>query len=191
MGVFSIFLIFCISYIFSNRYINVHKIVSFMNEESTFINSLDHPSTVKLFLYAQSVYPNCFGVREAKRKLEFNSPATVLWHLDKLVEANLIEKTPQNKYVLLSNGLNVNNITVPIDFSAHIIKGELKTRNTFFLAFVLTSFFINLALIFINPIIAAINGTAIIGFFSLFYFLKNRSLKKQLSFYSWNKEKSK
>ena len=31
------------------------------------LSPLSHPSTLKLFLYAKSCYPNDFGVREAKR----------------------------------------------------------------------------------------------------------------------------
>ena len=38
------------------------------------------------------------GVREIDRQLGFNSPSTVLYHINKLVEVGLVEKTTQDKY---------------------------------------------------------------------------------------------
>ena len=44
---------------------------------------LEHPST---------------GIREIDRQLAFNSPSTVLYHVNKLFDAGLIKKTAQDKY---------------------------------------------------------------------------------------------
>ena len=151
---------------------------------------LDHPATLKVFLYAKYIYPNDFGVREAKRNLEFNSPSTVLWHLEKLEEANLIEKLPTNKYKLLQIGLEIKEINVPIKFSAQIVEGELIPRRKLLISFLVTAFIITFILIFINPLIAAINGIILLGFNAILYVLNYLMIKKQLNYYSWEKEKT-
>ena len=119
---------------------------------------LIHPATLKLFLFAKTLYPEDFGVREAKRKLDFNSPSTVLWHLEKLEESGLIEKLPTNRYKLEKKGLDIKDLQVPVKLSAQIIRGELIPRRLFLVTFLLTTFIITLVLIFVNPLIAAING---------------------------------
>ena len=161
-----------------------------MNEYDAFdLEALDHPATLKLFLFAKAVYPKDFGVREAKRKLDFSSPSTVLWHLEKLVEADLLEKLPTNRYKLLKKGLDIREINVPIKFSAQIIKGELVPRRIFLFSFLITAFIITFILIFINPRVAAINGVVLLGLNCFFYLLNYLTIKKQLNYYSWEKEK--
>lgn len=160
-------------------------------QDSHDIEALDHPLTLKLFLYAKTIFPEDFGVREAKRNLDFNSPSTVLWHLEKLVEANVIEKLPTNRYKLLEQGLDIKEINVPIRYTAQIIRGELVPRRIFLMAFVVSAFVVSLVLIFIDPLIAAILGTTLLGINSILYFLNYLIIKKQLSYYSWVKEKKK
>ncbi len=159
------------------------------SEEEFGVDVLNHPATLKLFLFAKYVHPKDFGVREAKRNLDFNSPSTVLWHLEKLEEAELIEKLPTNRYRILQKGLSIKEIMVPVKFSAQIIKGELIPRRLFLISFLISSFIVTLALIFINPLIAAINGAVLAGLNSIFYILNYLTIKKQLSFYSWDKDK--
>ena len=161
-----------------------------MTDQDTLdIEALDHPLTLKLFLYAKTIFPEDFGVREAKRNLDFNSPSTVLWHLEKLVEANIIEKLPTNRYKLLEKGLEIKEINVPVRYTAQIIRGELVPRRIFLMAFVVSAFVVSLVLIFIDPLIAAILGTTLLGINSILYFLNYLIIKKQLSYYSWVKEK--
>ncbi|MHA1420331.1 MAG: hypothetical protein ACTSPO_15560 [Candidatus Heimdallarchaeaceae archaeon] len=161
-----------------------------MTDQDTLdIEALDHPLTLKLFLYAKTIFPEDFGVREAKRNLDFNSPSTVLWHLEKLVEANVIEKLPTNRYKLLEQGLDIKEINVPVRYTAQIIRGELVPRRIFLMAFVVSAFVVSLVLIFIDPLIAAILGTTLLGINSILYFLNYLIIKKQLSYYSWVKEK--
>jgi len=163
-----------------------------MNLQGTHdIEALDHPVTLKLFLYAKTIFPEDFGVREAKRKLDFNSPSTVLWHLDKLVEANLIEKLPTNRYKLFQSGLEIKEINVPVRYTAQIIRGELVPRRIFLMSFIVSAFVISLVLIFIDPLVAAILGTTLLFINSILYVLNYLTIKKQLSYYSWGKEKNK
>lgn len=150
--------------------------------------ALDHPATLKLFLFAKAKFPESFGVREAKRNLDFNSPSTVLWHLDKLVEAELVEKLPTNRYKLLQAGLEIKEINVPIRYTAQIIKGELVPKRIFLLSFLITAFVITLTFIFINTLIAAILGTVLLGINCILYFLNYYMIRKQLQYYSWEKE---
>ncbi len=161
-----------------------------MNLQDTHdIEALDHPLTLKLFLYAKTIFPEDFGVREAKRNLNFNSPSTVLWHLEKLVEANILEKLPTNRYKLLEQGLEIKEINVPVRYTAQIIRGELVPRRIFLMAFIVSAFVISLVLIFIDPLVAAILGATLLGINSILYFLNYLAIKKQLSYYSWVKEK--
>ena len=153
------------------------------------IEALDHPVTLKLFLYAKAIYPKDFGVREAKRKLDFNSPSTVLWHLDKLVEANLIEKLPTNRYKLLQSGFDIKEISVPVKYTAQIIRGELIPRRILLISFVISAFLITLVFAFINPFVASILGSALLGINAVLYILNYLTIKRQLSYYSWGKEK--
>lgn len=158
------------------------------SEEETGVGALNHPATLKLFLFAKSVHPKDFGVREAKRSLDFNSPSTVLWHLEKLEEAELIEKLPTNRYRIVQKGLDIKEINVPVKFTAQIIKGELIPRRLFLISFLISTFIVTLILIFINPLAAAINGAILVGLNCVFYILNYLTIKKQLSFYSWEKE---
>ncbi|MHA1827633.1 MAG: hypothetical protein ACTSX6_03190 [Candidatus Heimdallarchaeaceae archaeon] len=158
------------------------------NPENLEFDALEHPSTLKLFLFAKSVYPNDFGVREAKRKLDFNSPSTVLWHLDKLVEVNLLDKLETNRYILNKKGLGVKEITVPIKFSTQIIKGELVPRKLFLLSFIFSAFLVTIIISFFNPLIASISGIVFLGINCVLYLLSYLSIKRQLNYYSWKKE---
>ncbi|MDH5483575.1 MAG: hypothetical protein OEY22_11975, partial [Candidatus Bathyarchaeota archaeon] len=42
------------------------------------------------------------GVREVQRKLGFSSPSVAVYHLDKLMSLELVEKTVTGEYVLIS-----------------------------------------------------------------------------------------
>ncbi|MHA1200474.1 MAG: hypothetical protein ACTSQF_14220 [Candidatus Heimdallarchaeaceae archaeon] len=160
------------------------------DEEESSIETLNHPATLKLFLFAKSVHPKDFGVREAKRSLDFNSPSTVLWHLEKLEEAEFIEKLPTNRYRIVQKGLDIKEISIPVKFSAQIIKGELIPRRLFLISFLISTFIVTLILIFINPLVAAINGAVLAGLNCIFYILNYLTIKKQLSFYNWEKEQN-
>ena len=175
----------------SKRYMCAHHCIGMNPQNLSEGDTLDHPTTLKVFLFAKAVYPRDFGVRETKRNLDFNSPSTVLWHLDKLVEAELIEKLPTNRYKLLSKGLEIKDITVPIKYTAQIIRGVLIPRRIFLLSFVITSFVVTFILIFIDPLIAAILGSTLLGINMVLYFLNYIMIKKQLSIYSWENEEKK
>lgn len=45
------------------------------------------------------------GVREVQRSLEYSSPNLAYYHLNKLYEANLVTKTPDNKYEINQDNL--------------------------------------------------------------------------------------
>ncbi len=159
------------------------------SKEDTDNKVLNHPTTLKLFLFAKALYPKDFGVREAKRQLDFNSPSTVLWHLEKLEEAELLEKLPSNRYKLQKKGLDIKDLHVPVTLSAQIINGELIPRRIFLIVFLLTTFIVTLVLIFVNPLVAAINGTILVGVNCVLYIINYRVIRKQLSYYTWEKQK--
>jgi hypothetical protein len=73
------------------------------------------------------------GVREVQKKLEFSSPALAAYHLDKLENLNLVEKTAKG-YVLVKE--------VKIGALAQVVKfgGLLLPRYVFYAALVSTLF---------------------------------------------------
>ncbi len=73
------------------------------------------------------------GVREVQKKLEFSSPALAAYHLDKLENLNLVEKTTKG-YVLVKE--------VKIGALAQVVKfgGLLLPRYVFYAALVSTLF---------------------------------------------------
>ncbi|MHA1203760.1 MAG: hypothetical protein ACTSRR_06585 [Candidatus Heimdallarchaeaceae archaeon] len=154
------------------------------------LSPLSHPSTLKLFLFAKSCYPDDFGVREAKRKLEFHSISNVAWHLNKLEEAGLIEKLPSNRYKLLENSLKIKEIEVPVTLTAQLIKDEIIPKKVFLLSFMITATIATIIVAFFNPLVAALNGILLLVINCVFYLEEYFSAKKQLSFYKW-KEKRK
>ena len=153
------------------------------------LSPLSHPSTLKLFLYAKSCYPNDFGVREAKRKLEFHSISNVAWHLNKLEEASLVEKLPSNRYKLLETSLKIKEIEVPVTLTAQLIRDEIIPKKVFLLSFMVTATLATIIVAFFNPLIAALNGIFLLIVNCIFYLEEYISTKKQLSFYKWKEKK--
>ncbi|MHA1868221.1 MAG: hypothetical protein ACTSXD_09265 [Candidatus Heimdallarchaeaceae archaeon] len=153
------------------------------------LSPLSHPSTLKLFLYAKSCYPNDFGVREAKRKLEFHSISNVAWHLNKLEEAGLVEKLPSNRYKLLETSLKIKEIEVPVTLTAQLIRDEIIPKKVFLLSFMVTATLATIIVAFFNPLIAALNGIFLLIVNCIFYLEEYISTKKQLSFYKWKEKK--
>lgn len=153
------------------------------------LSPLSHPSTLKIFLYAKSCYPKDFGVREAKRKLEFHSISNVAWHLNKLEEAGLVEKLPSNRYKLLETSLKIKELEVPVTLTAQLIRDEIIPKKVFLLSFMVTATLATIIVAFFNPLIAALNGIFLLIINCIFYLEEYISTKKQLSFYKWKEKK--
>ncbi len=50
-------------------------------------------NTLRVYLYALQSSNSTVGVRDVQRKLDFSSPSLAVYHLDKLVELGLAEKS--------------------------------------------------------------------------------------------------
>ena len=152
-------------------------------------NTLDHPLTLKLYLYFKSKEPKEIGIREAQRALSIKSPSTVSWHLEKLVESNYVEKLPTNRYILSDNGKEMQELKIPVLVPAQTFRGIVFPRIIFLLSFLVTSIVIAIIIVWIHPMSAAIWGivslitSLILGLREYIY------LQNQFKFYSFLKER--
>lgn len=152
-------------------------------------NTLDHPLTLKLYLYFKSKEPKEIGIREAQRALSIKSPSTVSWHLEKLVESNYVEKLPTNRYILSDNGKEMQELKIPVLVPAQTFRGIVFPRIIFLLSFLVTSIVIAIIIVWIHPMSAAIWGivslvtSLILGLREYIY------LRDQFKFYSFLKER--
>lgn len=77
------------------------------------------------------------GVRDAQRSLGLSSPSTIIWHLDKLADAGLVEKTPTNKYRLDQRGKEYNDLKIPVTHSLHFFRGFFFPGLVFVVSFLI------------------------------------------------------
>ena len=75
-------------------------------------------------------HPNT-GIREIDRQLTFNSPSTVLYHINKLFDAGLIKKTVQDKYYVVEP-INRGIFSLFLKIGSHMIP-----RIIFYLSFLI------------------------------------------------------
>ena len=121
--------------------------------------------TLKVYWFLLE-HPNS-GVREIDRQLGFNSPATVLYQINKLVEGGLVEKTVQDKYIATEY---VNSGILGLYLK---IGSKMIPRMIFYLSFFVVSLILYFLLLFSrNPFVFYVEDflTFLIGFSSLFFF---------------------
>ncbi|NHJ02984.1 MAG: ArsR family transcriptional regulator [Candidatus Heimdallarchaeota archaeon] len=107
------------------------------------------------------------GVREIDRQLGFNSPSTVLYHINKLVEVGLVEKTTQDKYTAkeyVSSGI----LGLYLKIGPKMIP-RIVFYLSFFIAFLVLYFFL---LISRNPFVFYFEDffTILISLSGIFFF---------------------
>ena len=146
---------------------------------------LEHPTTLKLFLFLKAKDPHEIGVREAQRALEVRSSSTVAWHLEKLEEAGYVESKPNNKYVLTKKGTEKQDLMVPVLIPIQTIKGLMIPRNIFLLSFLIVSAMTVIISLFFTYIIATYVGLAGLIVGSLLVFREYLFLRKQFRFYKF------
>ena len=121
--------------------------------------------TLKVYWFLLE-HPNS-GIREIDRRLGFNSPATVLYQINKLVEGGLVKKTVEDKYTateyvksgILGLYLKIGSKMIP--------------RMIFYLSFFVVSLILYFFLLFSrNPFIFYTEDflAFLIGFSSIFFF---------------------
>ena len=141
---------------------------------------LENPITLKLFIFVKSKNPESIGIREAMKATGMSSSSTVSRHLDKLEELNLIQKLPSNRFTLTSEGLRMKSFDVPITVSANLVKGNFVTVLSYELTFIVIMIISSFILLWIDKLLAAING--LLGLFVILYIIFNqwRSIKQQI-----------
>ncbi len=153
-------------------------------------NVLDHPTTLKIYLYLKTRFPHEVGIRETQRALELKSPSTISWHLDKLEDADIVKKLPSNMYVLTEKGEKRHDILVPVYVPAHLIKGIMIPRILFLFSFLVTSAIFTFVVVWFFPPIAAFCGAGCLVVGSILCFREYWALKRQFRFYSFIAEES-
>ncbi len=149
---------------------------------------LEHPTTLKLFLYLKAKEPNKIGVREAQKALEVKSSSTIAWHLEKLVEAEYIEHKANNKYVLTQKGLDKQDFKVPVLIPTQTIKGLMIPRIIFLLSFLIASVITVVILQFFAYIIALYVGIGSLILAIILVIREYIELRKQFRFYKFISE---
>ena len=155
-----------------------------LNEENKVSSILEHPTTLKLFIFLRSKAKDSVGVREAQRAIFLKSPSTALWHFDKLEEAMLVEKLPSTRYRLTQEGKKLYRFQIPIRITVHFIRGFLIPRNAFQLSFLLTMTISTFILIWFYPLLAAINGILGMCINTIISFSNLKRMETQMRFYS-------
>ena len=150
---------------------------------------LDHPTTLKIYLYMKAKAPKEVSIREAQRVLEVKSTSTVSWQLTKLEDAGYAEKLPTNKYKLTAKAEKKHEIKIPVLLPAQLIKGVIIPRNLFLLSFLLVAALISFILIWINPLLSSILGSVFFVIALTLGIFEYSFLRKQLRFYKFLSEK--
>ena len=133
----------------------------------TFTNllSLEHPTTLRIFLYCLDK-KNSISIREAQRDLDLKSPNTVTWHFDKLLRDNLIERGSNSQYNITEIGSSQKSFSLPTQLQYRYIRGKLIPLKYFQFGFLLSAILFSIILLIFSIELAF--GMAI---FSLFVML--------------------
>ncbi|NPD89632.1 MAG: helix-turn-helix transcriptional regulator [Asgard group archaeon] len=155
-----------------------------LEQEDKISRVLEHPTTLKLFIYLRSKTKEDIGVRETQRAVSLKSPSTAVWHLDKLEEAGLIEKLPSTLYRLSQEGKQLYRFQIPIRITTHFIRGFLIPRSAFQLSFIISMIISTFILVWFYPLLAAINGLLGMCVIVFISFSNLKSIENQMRFYA-------
>ena len=109
-----------------------------------------NPVTLDIYLYLLN-HEGSVRIRNAQRELGITSTSTLHWHLNKLLEAGLVEKLPDNSYLLTSAGRELKTLEVPVTETYYLFSGRLYSQALFQLAFLLSSLLIGIPLALTIP----------------------------------------
>ena len=143
-------------------------------------NTLDHPISLKIFLYTRSKSPESVGIREVQRALMMASSNTVQRHFHKLEDSGLVEKLPSNRFILTPEGSRKQAMQIPMKISSYYLKGAFITSNLFLLSFLTTMFVLTFAIAFYKPLLAIINGLIGLLVSIIITYFQFRKIKTQI-----------
>lgn len=123
-----------------------------------------HPVTSKVFLYLRQ-QKDPAGVRDIQRELHLGSPSTSYWHLNKLLQMNVVKQLPGNKYHLMPEYKNIKRVPLSVVLDHYIIGNQVVPTLFFVLSFNFFIFLTIIVLIFFNLWLqASLIGLLSIGF---------------------------
>ncbi len=143
-------------------------------------STLEHPISLKIFLYTRSKSPESVGIREVQSVLMMASSNTVQRHFHRLEDDGLVEKLPSNRFILTPEGSSKQILQIPVKISSYLFKGAFITGNLFLLSFLATIFILTLILAFFIPLLAIINGLIGLLVSIVIVYFQYRKNKKQL-----------
>jgi len=105
------------------------------------VESLLKGNTLRVYWYLLKIPSGSVGARETQRALKFSSPALAVYHLDKLEELGLAEKTTNGEYRLVK-AVNVGVLKQFVRFGALMLPRYFfyATMFTTLLAFYIVQF---------------------------------------------------
>ncbi|MHA2252727.1 MAG: hypothetical protein ACXAD7_20355 [Candidatus Kariarchaeaceae archaeon] len=118
-----------------------------INEEA--INSL---TGIRLRIFCFLLQQNGpIGVRAVQRALSLKTASHSNYHLQKLYELDIVDKTPQNLYVLKAQ-YHKRSIKVNVLAEYVLLKGKFWPKSTFFASYLVTSLLIAVVLAIFNQV---------------------------------------
>lgn len=86
------------------------------------------------------------GVRQTQRALHLKSPSHASYHLQKLLDDEIVEKSPQNSYFLV-NRYKVKSIKINVLSDYFLLAGRFWPRTAFYAIYLIVSMVISLVLL--------------------------------------------
>ena len=126
-----------------------------MNLEEVLVNN--HITSIFLLLRREN---RPLGVREIQRSLNISSVGSTHWHLQKLLEKDVIKQVEGNKYQLVEKYTKIRSVPLRVIMN-HYVVGNKLVPNIFFLMFLLIN-------VLILAVFAIILNLWILGFLILF-----------------------
>jgi len=91
------------------------------------------------------------GVREVQRALHLKTASHAAYHLSKLYETDIVDKTPDNQYILKDKYQQKSvQINVLVDY--YLLAGRFWPRTVFYSSYLLISLILGIVLVFVGDL---------------------------------------
>ena len=130
--------------------------------KKSFDDIISHPLTASVFLYLKNQNRPA-GVREVQKALNFNSPSTAYWHLNKLRDNGIITQLQDDKYQVQESYQDLKKIPLTVTLDHYILAGKNIPEIIILLTFLIS---ISVA-IFLMILFGLWFHAALIGFLSI------------------------
>ena len=138
-------------------------------------------TSLRVFTYALK-QKESVGVREVQRRLGFKSPSLAQYHLTRLEELEILEKTQDNRYTITSDFSDLRSLKLGILTEVYVFRGWLIPALGFFAGFLGVSGIILPFLHFYGSAITALFfGTIVLLSSCLYLALKTKEVINDLN----------